>query len=455
MSNSLSRRTKLLYGSGDIGFSLTSTIIGAYLAIFMTDVVGLSPGLAALAILIGKSWDWINDPIIGHISDRTRTRWGRRRPFLLFGPLPFAFAYALLWWRPPLESSAALVAYYAAAYVIFDAAATFVYMPYFALTPELTSDYDERTSLTTYRMFFSILGSLVAFTVPLLMIGGFEPANAPRVLTMGLTFGIVSALPLFLVFIGTREREDHVALEQPKLLPSLRAASKNAPFLYGLALFLLAWIAIGIVQANLLFYIKYWLRREGQSDLMMATIFVTAMLALPLWLWVSRRWSKRWAYIAGVAFWTAVQLVLVTVSPATPMTPVLVLCVLAGIGVSAVHVLPWAIIPDAVEWDEWRTGKRHEGMLYSITTLAHKVAASIAIPLSLLVLEFTGYVPNAAVQSDRALLGIRIVMGPIPALLLCLGIAVAFRYPLDRGEFNRITAELEARKLSSVPDGAD
>ncbi|MGC9522473.1 MAG: MFS transporter [Anaerolineae bacterium] len=452
MSDHLSRSAKLIYGSGDIGFSLTSTIIGAYLAIFLTDVVGISPGLAGLAILIGKSWDWINDPIIGHISDRTRTRWGRRRPFLLFGSLPFALAFTLLWWKPPWDSRIALVAYYAAAYVIFDTAATFVYMPYFALTPELTSDYDERTSLTTYRMFFSILGSLIAFTVPLLIVGSFEPQNAGRVTVMGGLFGLISALPLLLVFVGTEEREAHTELAQPNLRQSIRAARRNTPFLYGLALFLAAWIAVTVVQATLLFYVKYWLRREAQSDLIMAVIFVTAMVALPLWQWVSQRWSKRWAYIGGVAFWALVQILLVTVAPSTSLTVILGLCVLAGIGVAAVHVLPWAMIPDAVEWDEWKTGERHEGMFYSLTTLAHKVAASIAIPLALLVLEVTGYVPNASQQSASALLGLRIVMGPIPALLLCIGIVLAFRYPLDRVEYMRIVQELKARSAASTGD---
>jgi len=446
MAQTLTRRTKILYGSGDIGFSLTSTIVGAYLAIFLTDVVGLSPGLAAISILVGKSWDWINDPIIGHISDRTRTRWGRRRPFLLFGWLPFALAFALMWWRPPFEQDAALVAYYAIAYVIFDGAATFVYMPYFALTPELSTDYDERTSLTTYRMFFSILGSLVSFTVPLAIVGSFEPANASRVLVMGLIFGIVSALPLLLVFFGTRECEDHGELDQPSLRESLQSARRNPPFLYGLGLFLAAWIAVAIVQANLLFYIKYWLSRESESDAIMAGIFVTAMIALPLWLWVSKRWSKRWAYVGGVAFWAVVQIVLVLVGPGTNMAVIYLLCVLAGVGVAAVHVLPWAMIPDAVEYDEWRTGERHEGMYYSLTTLVHKVAASVAIPLSLLVLEFTGYVPNSVQQPASALLGIRLVMGPIPALLLCIGILIAAKYPLDRAAYTRIVEELEARK---------
>lgn len=453
-SHILSRRTKVIYGSGDIGFSLTSTIIGAYFAIFLTDVVGLSPGLAAVSILIGKSWDWINDPIIGHLSDRTRSRWGRRRPFLLFGALPFALSFILMWWRPPWQSNLALVAHFALAYVLYDAAATFVYMPYFALTPELTVDYDERTSLTTYRMFFSILGSLIAFTVPLMMVNGFQPENASRVLWMGITFAFISAFPLLLVFVGTREREDTQALAQPGLKASLQATRQNPAFVYGIILFVLAWISVAIVQATLLFFIRYWLHRESESDLMMAMIFVTAMIALPVWLWVSGKWSKKWAYIGGVAFWAVVQIILVSVNPATGLPWILALCVLAGIGVAAVHVIPWAMIPDAVEWDEWQTGERHEGMFYSLTTTANKIASSIAIPLTLLVLEFTGYVPNAVIQSPQALMGIRVVMGPVPAIFLCAGILVALKYPLDRETYQRILTELAQRKADSPSEPA-
>jgi GPH family glycoside/pentoside/hexuronide:cation symporter len=101
----LTRREKWLYGVGDTGFSLTGSIIGAYFAIYLTDVVGVQPAVAAAAIFIGRTWDYLNDPLIGHISDRTRTRWGRRRPFLLFGALPFALVFALMWWRPPLSGS--------------------------------------------------------------------------------------------------------------------------------------------------------------------------------------------------------------------------------------------------------------------------------------------------------------------------------------------------------------
>lgn len=442
----LPRRTKLLYGAGDTGFSLTTTIIGAYFAIFLTDVVGVAPGLAAAAIFIGRSWDYINDPLIGHISDRTRTRWGRRRPFLLFGALPFALAFILLWWRPPWNSNLALAIHYAIAYVMFDSAATFVYMPYYALTPELTPDYDERTALTSYRMFFSIVASLVAFTIPLAMVGKFAPENAPRVLLMGLVFGIASMLPLLLTFLGTRERREYMELEQPRLLQSLRAAMSNRPFIFSVAIFLLTWVSVDILQTTLLYFIKYCVRRESYGELIMGAIFITAICALPFWEWASRRWNKRWAYIAGIAFWAVVQLALITLDPATSMALIMLLCVLAGIGVGAAHVLPWSIIPDAIEWDEWQTGERHEGMFYSLVTLMQKVASSIAIPLVLLLLEFTGYVPNSAQQPANALLGIRIVVGPIPALLLCLGILFAIIYPLSRDRHAQICQELERRR---------
>ena len=452
MTERLSRKSKLMYGAGDTGFSLTSTIIGAYFLIFLTDVVGISPGVAAIAIFVGRSWDYINDPIFGYLSDRTRSRWGRRRPFLLFGALPYALAFTMLWWRPPIEGVVGLAIYYAVAYIFYEAAATLIYMPYFALTPELTTDYDERTSLTTYRMFFSILGSLISFTLPLVVIGSFDPQNAPRVLAMGAIFGLAAALPLLITFFGTRERTEYQQQEKPGLRQSLRAAFKNRPFIFGLLIFLLTWVSIEILQATLLYFVKYVLQREPQSDLIMATIFVVAILALPAWERISRRWSKRWAYVGGIAFWAIVQVAMMSLGASAGLPLILFLCVLAGVGVSAAHVLTWAIIPDAIEWGELQTGERHEGVYYSLITLIRKVATSLAIPAVGLILEFTGYVPNAAQQPESALLGIRLVIGPIPALLLGAGILFAVLYPLGRQEYDQVVEELANRRAASAQE---
>jgi GPH family glycoside/pentoside/hexuronide:cation symporter len=447
MKSRLRRRDKWLYGVGDLGFSLTNTILNVYFALFLTDVVGVKPAVAAIAFFVGSTWDYINDPLVGYISDRTRTRWGRRRPFLLFGALPFAAAFAMLWWRPPLESIVALGVYYSVMFSLFDTAATFVYMPFYALTPELTDDYDERTGLTTTRMFFSILGSLVAFTIPLALVDGFRPEHAGRVLQMGAVFGLVSALPLFLVFFGTRERPEFMARPQTwGFRASLAAAGKNRPFVFGLIMFMFNGVTMSIIQVILLYYVKYVVLREGQSDLIMATIFVVAIMALPLWEWVSRRLNKRWAYISGIAFLAVVLLVLASLTPATGMVFIIILCVLAGIGVSAMHVLPWSIIPDAIEYGELQSGERQEGMFYSLITLAQKIASSIAVPLALLVLQFSGYVPNSQTQPASAVLGIRIVAGPIPAFTLCLGILFTLLYPLGRENFREITRQLQERR---------
>jgi GPH family glycoside/pentoside/hexuronide:cation symporter len=452
MQKKLTRLNKWTYGVGDLGFSLTYTIIAAYFAIFLTDVVGLAPAIAAAAIFIGRTADYINDPIIGYISDRTRSRWGRRRPYLLFGAIPFALVYILLWWIPPFNNPIALAAYYALVYMLFDIAATFVYMPYFALTPELTADYDERTSLTTTRMFFSILGSLIAFTLPLIIVQGFHPGNAGRILLMGAVFGLASAIPLLVVFFSTKERSEFSQLRQPAILESMRAALKNRPFVFGLVIYLFTMVSMDILQTILLFYIKWVVGRESQSDLIMGTIFVVAILALPLWEYISKKMNKRYAYITGISFWAVVQLALITLGPTSPLPLLMFLCVLAGIGVSAAHVLPWSILPDAIEWGEWKTGERHEGMFYSLITLAAKVASSIAIPLALLVLDASGYISSSATQPASAITGIRIVTGPIPAVMLCLGILFAILYPLGRDNYSEIAKELEARRKAKNPE---
>ena len=448
MKTKLSRLTKIIYGGGDLGFSLTTTIIGAFFLFFLTDVVLIKPAVAGMAILIGKTWDYVNDPIIGHISDRTRSKWGRRRPFLLFGAIPFALAFIMMWYKPPFTSNTALTIYYAAAYVVFDSAATFVYMPYFALTPELTEDYDERTALTSYRMFFSILGSLLAFTVPFMIVGTFTPENAVRVLYMAIIFGIISALPLWLVFFNTKEQPTLAPKEKPKLIPALKAAFKNRPFVFGAVIYLLTWICMDIIQAVLLFFIKYVLELEGQSDLIMALIFVTAIFSLPLWEFASRKLGKRYAYAVGVAFWAIVQMLLISIGASISFGVVVFLCVLAGIGVGAAHVLPWSILPDAIEWDEYQTGERHEGVFYSLITLMHKVASSVAIPLTAVMLDVTNYIPNSPQQPESALWGIRILMGPVPAVLLTIAIVFAIKYPLNREQFGKIVDELNIRRVS-------
>jgi glycoside/pentoside/hexuronide:cation symporter, GPH family len=417
-------------------------------AIFMTDVAGLSLSNAALVILIGRVWDAVTDPVMGYLTDRTRSRWGRRRVYLLFGAIPFGLLFAMLWFRPATQNPLLLTAYFTVVYLLYVIMYTMITMPYFALTPEMTQDYDERTSLTMYRMAFSIIGSLVAFTIPLLIIGEMHPANSPRVFLMGIIFGTICAVPPLLAFFGSRERPEYYTQSQPGLRESLTAVRKNRPFLFSAGIFLFTWSAIDIIQVFMLYFLKYRMHLEAQSDTILGTIFITALVVLPLWNWISEKTDKRKAYVVGMIFLSAVMVTLIMLSPASSFALVIAIAILAGIGVSAVHVLTWSIIPDAVEMDELATGKRHEGIFYSMATFLKKCASALLVPGSLLVLQWSGYVSNAAVQTPSTILAIRGLMGLLPSVLLLTGTLFAAFYPLTRTAHARAREEIAARRAS-------
>jgi GPH family glycoside/pentoside/hexuronide:cation symporter len=297
-------------------------------------------------------------------------------------------------------------------------------------------------------MMFNIIGSLTAYILPLLIIGNdWTQATQQDVLTMALIAGAIAATPILLVFFGTKEKQEYQKETLPKFFPSLKAAFKNRPFVFGALMYLFTWMTIVVVESNLQFFIIHIIERQSQSMIIMVSIFVTAIFALPIWNWVSKHWNKRYAYISGVAFWAVVMMVLIFMSPETPFWLILLLCVMAGIGVSAAQVLPWAIIPDAIEWEEWQTGQRNEGMFYSLITLMGKVGMAIAQPLSLLILQFMGFKEGQGVlQSANGLLGVRLVMGPLPAILLLSGIIMAIFYPLTRQQHHEIVEALQLRR---------
>jgi GPH family glycoside/pentoside/hexuronide:cation symporter len=323
---------------------------------------------------------------------------------------------------------------------------TLVTTPFFALTPELTQDYDERTSISSYRMAFSLLGGLIAFIVPLMMIGAMRPENTGRVFQMGWVFAIACALPLLVTFFGTREREEYVHQKQPGLRESLKAAWNNRPFMFAAGIFLFTWTAVDIIQSMLLFFLKYRMGLEAESDIVAGAVFITALIVLPFWVWVSQKTDKRKSYIYGMIFLSAVMTILIFLDPSLGFTSVLALAALAGVGVSAVHVLTWAMIPDAVEVDELENGSRHEGMFYALVSLFKKVATSIALPLTLLALDWSGFISNAPQQTESAVWAIRILVGPVPSVLLLGGILFAIYYPLTREAHAETRKKIAARR---------
>ena len=456
----LSFWVKLAYGTGDWSEASYGTLRQIFYAIFLTDVVGLEPRLASVAALVGIIWDAVNDPLVGILTDRMRSRWGRRRPFLLFFAIPFGASFLLLWWAPPWHSQIALAATVTLAFMISDTFETLCGVPFSALLPELSPDYDERTTLTSFRIFFNLLASLVtAVAAPAIIDATLKVGFSQQqgYLVVAGIFGGLAAIPFLLIFSVVRER--YGAADRPQetvtFTETVRTAWANVPFRFATLIYMLNWITFDLVALVLPFYLLYWIARGDMlasvsllgvslplESAVFALLLVTATAALPFWLWLSHRLGKHTAYIIGMVFWAGVQIGIFLVRPGQ-IPLVLWMAFLAGLSVSAAHILPDAMFPDVIEWDELRTGRRQEGIYYGVKNFIRKLTGAFAIFIALQALGWFGYqTPPAGatsfMQSPSALMAIRILIGPFGAVLLFSAVIAAWFYPLTRARHARI-----------------
>ena len=259
---------KFLYGSGDWGISSIGMMRSIFYAIYLTDVVGLEPRLASFGALAGIVWDAINDPMIGIISDRLQTKWGRRRPFLLWFAIPFGLSFVILWSAPDWDSQIALLGYVTLSFMISDTLTTLVSVPFMSLTPELTPDYDERTSLTSFRSFFQLVGALsMVIAAPsivdlVIRAGGSQQQGF---MIVGAIFGAISAIPLLLIGLFIKETSTPEQQQSMPFLQTLKAAWKNIPFRYAVGLHMLNWSAVDMVAVTFPYFLLYWV---AEGDLL-------------------------------------------------------------------------------------------------------------------------------------------------------------------------------------------
>jgi glycoside/pentoside/hexuronide:cation symporter, GPH family len=459
---------KLVYGTGDWSEASYGTLRQIFYAIFLTDVVGLDPRLASIAALIGIIWDAINDPLVGILTDRMRSRWGRRRPFLLFFAIPFGASFLLLWWAPPFHNQVALTVTITLAFMISDTFETLCGVPFASLLPELSPDYDERTTLTSFRIFFNLVASLVtAVAAPAIIDAAISAGFTQQqgYLIVAGIFGGLAIVPFLLIFAVVREHFGRIDLPQNKtrFSETVKTAWSNIPFRFASLIYMLNWITFDLVALVMPFYLLYWIARGDMlasvsllgisfplESAVFAILLITATVVLPFWLWLSRRLGKHIAYIIGMVFWAGVQVGIFLVQPGQ-IVVVLIMAFLAGLSVSAAHVLPDAMFPDVIEWDELRTGRRQEGIYYGVKNFLRKLTGALAIFLALQVLGWFGYrTPPTGVtvfmQTPVTQTAIRILIGPVGAVLLFSAIITTWFYPLTRERHRRIRRLLEIRK---------
>ena len=437
-----------------------------FYAIYLTDVVGLEPRLASFGALFGIVWDGINDPLVGLISDRMHTRWGRRRPFLLWFTIPFGLSFITLWSAPAWESQTALLIYVTLSFMLADTLQTLVGVPFLSLTPELTSDYDERTALTSFRSFFQLAGALTVVVAAPAIVDAVLAAGGSQqqgFMLVGAIFGGIGAIPLFLIGLFIRESSRPEQTEALPFRETLQATWQNIPFRYAVGIHMLNWSAVDMTVVAFPFFLLYWI---GRGDLLASIrifgfdlayesaffgiLMLVCILCIPFWLWLARWRNKREAYMLGMAFWVVVQLMIFALQPGAT-TSLLIVAALAGVGVSAAYTLPDSLFADVIEWDELRTRKRQEGIFYGIRALIRKLTGAFVIFITLQLLGWSGYVSPPAgtvqfTQSDSALQMIRLLVSPLGATILCGTIILAWFFPLSREKYTRIQKLLEQRR---------
>ena len=449
--------TKVIYGLGDWGAASATTARTLFWFYFTVTVVGVDVSLAGVAFIIGRFWDGVNDPLIGILSDRFRSRWGRRRPFMLLGALPFGVGFFLMFSPPPFEGGLAAALYYAVIFILYDTAFTIVNAPYAALTAELTEDYDERASLAGWRMGNSIFVALLTAGLfkrlaETVFAGWFSGPDALQYgfAVSGAIWGLLIVVAPLLVVAFIREPQRELAKPQgrPDFIRITREVFANRPFRIGAAIYVLAFSAVDIITAVFVWFLLYYLQLSPPFDsYVLAAVLGVAFLSMPLTVQLMRRWGKSRTYIRMMIFWAAVMAVISLLPPGNPAL-VLSVAAIAGIGYGAANVTPWAIVADIIEEDEWHSGERREGVYSAYLVTFRKIATAFAVGLIVpQILSAAGFVEGAAAsQPPEAVLALRIIMGGAPAVLLLLSMWAAARYPLDRDAHDELRRKLALRR---------
>lgn len=434
---------RIVYAAPAFALAVVGIPVYVHLPKFYTDVIGVSVGAVGALVMAARLFDAVTDPLIGLASDRTRSRWGRRRPWIALGSIPLAVSLVALFAPPEASGTTAAIWLGGSLFATF-LFWTVVTVPYESLGPELTFDFHERTAVLALRDGALIAGTLVAAAAPvivggLLGLGTGAAAERTRFLVLALGYGALVLAVCWVAAARLRERDRRPVTPAAPA----RAMLRNRPFLILLASYAVGALGSNLPAVLLLYYVEYVLGSTA-ADLFLVEYLLTGVVFLPAWVALSRRLGKKRAWILSMALNTGAFAGVFLLGPGD-VAAYGILVFLSGIGLGATLAIPSSLQADVIDYDELLTGERREGRYVGIWSVTRKAVAALSVGAALPILGAVGYVPNQP-QGPEVVFTLRLLYAAVPSLCNLAAILIALAYPIGRDEQVAILDAVEERR---------
>lgn len=445
-------KSRMAYGAADIYGGGAFVVISTFYTVFLTKAQGMPAAMAGTIPLIGKIWDAVTDPIMGNICDRTRSKFGAKRFYIMAGSLLSALTFILMWITAPMSSMGAKYTFYALMYMLFSTGFTIVMVPYNGLLPDMIDDYTERSRYSSVRMMFSTFGAILAGLIPTILI---KDNTSPKpYLTVALIFGAIFTASILWTFFGTWEKQkEPVKVPLKDSFVQSFTVYKSKSFKMFIAIFLLGQGAADFVTGLAVYYVDDVLNAYGGGNftILMGVLLVAQFAGTILFGQIMQRTSKTFPILLGFPIRIAATLAMLAFShEGANFTVILVLSFIVGLGMAASSTSIYAILSDMADVDELITSISRPGTCSGMATFIRKIATGLSSAIIGLMLGMIGYDEIAASsglrQAASVQSGIAYIYIFVPVVLMVLTILVAMKFPLRQKEFEIIKKEIARRK---------
>ncbi|MDD4991302.1 MAG: MFS transporter [Paludibacter sp.] len=444
MATKLSFKEKVGYSLGDTASHFVWDMVGFWLLFFYTDVYGISAAAAGTIMLVARFWDMAIDPIIGVVSDRTNTRWGKFRPYILFGAIPYAILAILTFTTPNLGEVGKII-YAGATYVLLMTAYAFINLPYSALGAVMTDDTYERAGLNTYRFIAGFSGQFIVTGLALTLANFFGHGNKAQGFQYTVfLFAALSLVFFFITFQSTKERVQPPKAQKNSLKEDVGNLFKNQAWVILALVGIISFIMFAMQNAAIAYYFKYYLGKEDNVQLFNVIGTVALIVALPLSKPLAKRFGNKNVFI-GSSLISGLFFILIYMARVQDIYTIYAFNIIAKMAYAPAVPLLWTMIADSADYGEWKTGRRSTGLYFSAAVFAQKAGWGIGAAIAGWILTLSQFVPNVA-QTDTAITGIKLLVSVIPGILYMSCAIFMIFYKIDSKTTDLMKKDLDAKR---------